>query len=407
MSEIKNITAGIDWEIPLVDKSSGRSVGKNKIAELVEKAREKAPELEIGQDLDLIEVRIGMARSYRELSTNTQKAFDISGEIAAKMKAVLVPMGYREADLNPAGGHIHFGSIESFHQAATLYNRLMPYVPAFVALSASSPSLDGRFKDTRIRLDACHCSQPMSPLDPELGRESWGTDVCIKYPYKATLELRACDSQPAPRMMADIAALYVGVCAYLLKTGDKPLEPNVVEYGLNRLNACLDGLQASFNLGGTKIAAAEVVENYLIPWALEGLGAFGAPEDGFEIFKLMAKKRICPADWMRAIAGRIDDPWSFIGEMTRVYSRGGSFIEWLGSAEALKTLESRGEKALLLSSIGLNTPLESAHQSLPCPRAYTEKLLDELASEGLLVKRFGKKNEILLDRADLLERFQL
>ncbi|HHS50665.1 MAG TPA: hypothetical protein ENN07_06065 [candidate division Zixibacteria bacterium] len=60
---------------------------------------------------------------------------------------------------------------------------------------------------------------------------------------------------------------------------------------------------------------------------------------------------------------------------------------------------------VLLSNIGVNTPLEQVHNSLPLPRAHVERIIDDLIEKKLLVRQFGKKNEVLLDRLELLERF--
>ncbi|MCK5832817.1 hypothetical protein KAH81_04005 [bacterium] len=403
--KINKITAGIDWEIPLVDKFSGKSAGKDKIAKLVEKALIIAPELEIGEDIDLVEIRVGMATSYSELRDKTERAFQLTEKLATELKAILVPMGYREADHNPAGGHVHFGSIESFEQAAIIYNRIMPFTPAFVALASSSPSLDGNFKSYRVKLDACGCSQPMTLIDPELSYGHWGSDICIKYPDKATVELRSNDSQPDPQTMCQIATLYIGLCAALLDSDTVPFEPNLIDYGVNRLNACINGMQATFRLKGKMIGISEIVREYILPMAAKGLRNWGLPDNGFSQIESMCEKRISPADWISELTSGIRDPWMFIGEMTRIYSRGSSFGKWLETAETRQEKAFTEPEEILLGSLGVNTPLCFAFQSLPWPRTHTERLADKLVEKGLIRKHLGKKNEILLDRIDLLEKY--
>lgn len=398
MQTIKNVTIGIDWELFVNSLKTGLSVGPDRISSIIDLAKQKLPDLEIGEDMDLLEIRLGMSRGFDEFREKTYRAFETCSEIAARKKAVLVGIGYREADYNPAGGHIHAGSMETYENAGVLHNSLMPFVPALIAIAASCPDLDRSFKSVRMQNNAHHCSNPMTTMDPKLSRHLWGTDVCLKYPDKPTLELRAGDSQPNPELMCEMAALYVGLAAGLAKNKAPVFEPDIIEYGINRLNATVNGMSAMFRLGDEEISASKMISDYVIPTAIDGLSEFGTPEGPFAIAKLFAEKRMSVSDWIAAIIPPETDKYVASGEITRVIEAGGNPIEWIEKQDRLDLQAFIDPEEYLLNSITKETPLQHAFESIPLPRTYIEKMLFDMEANGKVLRTRGPRNEMLISR---------
>jgi len=398
VKNIKRVTIGIDWELFVNSLKTGLSVGKDKLNSIIDKSKQRLPDMEVGEDIDLIELRLGMASSFSEFEEKTHRAFEVCRKTAAEMKTALVGLGYREADMNPAGGHIHAGSFESYRNAVETHNRLAPFVPAFIALAASCPSLDGKFKSLRMSHSAHNCSNPMTIICPEEGRHLWGTDVCLKYPDKPTLELRAADSQPAPELMCEIGALYLGLAVCLANREKAPFEPNIIEYGKNRMNAVQKGMASTFIIEGEEMTASKMILDYVIPLAIEGLADFGTPGGPFELAELMADKRLSVADWVKAITPTGTDKFRAAGEMTRVFNAGADPIGWLESAQPQEAVDCIPVEGHILEIVDKETPVGHVFSGLPLPRTYIERILSEMADAKKLVLTRGDRNELLVSR---------
>jgi hypothetical protein len=398
MKKINRTTIGIDWELQVNSLKTGMSVGNQKIEAIISLSKERLPDMEIGEDMDLIEIRLGMTRSYSEFEEKTHRAFRVCNEVAALKNAVMVGIGYREADSNPAGGHIHAGSFESYRNALETHNRLIPFVPALIALASSCPSLDGRFKSIRMMHSAHNCSNPLSAICPDTGRHLWGTDVCLKYPEKPTLELRAADSQPSPELMCEIGALYLGLAVGLAERTKGVFEPDVFEYSSNRMNAVQNGMTASFVIEGREISASKFILEYAIPIAIEGLRGFGVPHGPFELASIMAEKRISASDWVSAIVPTGTDKFRATGELTRVFKAGVDPVKWIKSAQQQRTVEFVSPDGHVLDAVDVETPVAHVFAALPYPRAYIEKLLEDLAREKKVLLLRGEHNELMISR---------
>jgi len=397
MNRIDKVTIGIDWEMIVNDAETGYSPDKERFTHLIEQSHRKTPDLEIGEDFDLLEVRLGMTISIDEFIEKIHRAFETCQKVARSLGLVLIPLGIREIDKNPAGGHIHFGSVQNFRDSVELYNRLMPFAPAITAFASSSPDLAGQYKSYRIRLNAGYCANPMSGINVEDSIPHWGTDVCIKYPWKATIEFRAADSQPLPELMVEFAALYCGLASALSRRKKSPYPPDVHDYCLNRINAMRYGAQATFRLKKKEISVSEIMLENIIPLAIEGLDKFGRPPGDFKKIRTMAKKRISVADWVRAVIPQGTDLWRATGEITRIFAADVDILEWLQSRHIRRIKPFESPEDILLESIGIGTPLFHIYDAVPLPRTRTEQLLDEAVESGKARRYTGDKNEILFD----------
>lgn len=397
-SILEKVTLGIDWEVFVNDMETGFSAEKQKYEKILLELRNMLPSYGIGEDIDLLELRIGMAENAHELEEKIFTAYTTAQQVAKKHGCVIVPGGFRYIDENPAGGHIHLGSFSSYEDIVKIHNAIMPYVPAFIAISCSSPSLDGKFKSVRLKDNAGHCARPMTLLDIENSALTWGTDVCIKYPRKVTLEFRAFDSQIHWRMVYELGLLFALFSKFLANTPKtKLIKPNVYEYGLNRYNAILNGTAATFIINDKEVAVSELLLNTIIPSALSVRDSFGADENTFGLLKELSRKMVCPADFIRDISGDSEDKFVICTELTRVFAKNIDFTNWISSVpdrnlQAVETLD-----RIILETISKDTPLNYLYMRVPLPPYLVEKNIEKLVSTGKIHRHYGKKNDILFD----------
>lgn len=395
---LEKLTLGIDWEVFVNDIDTGFSAEKQKYEKILLELRNTLPSYGIGEDIDLLELRIGMTTNVYELEEKIFIAYTTAQRVAQKHGCVIVPGGFRYIDENPAGGHVHLGSFSSYEDIVKIHNAILPYVPAFIAISCSSPSIDGEFKSIRLRDNAGHCARPMTLIDVENSALTWGTDVCIKYPRKVTLEFRAFDSQIHWRMVFELGLLFALFSKYLANTPKtKLLKPNIYEYGLNRYNAILNGAAATFIINEKEIAVSELLLNTIIPSALSVADSFEANEHSFDTLKLLAQKKLCPADFIYDISGDSKDKFVICAELTRVFAKNIDFTNWLSSASSKNLVSNISLDRIFIETISKDTPLSYVYMRVPLPAYLVEQKLEKLISDGKIYRHYGKKNDILFD----------
>ncbi len=184
---------------------------------------------------------------------------------APRFKEVSALYGYLAKQFTVFGQHVHIGC-ESGDMALFLLHSLSRYVPHFIALSASSPYVQGI--DTlysSARLNSVF-SFPLSGRAPFILQwHTFETDFFKKMehtgvvktmkdfywdirpkPEFGTIELRVCDTPLTVEKAAAIAAYLQLLCQYLLeKNAPPPNEDDNLVYNYNRFQACrfgLDGL---------------------------------------------------------------------------------------------------------------------------------------------------------------------
>jgi len=169
--------------------------------------------------------------------------------------------GYLAKQFTVFGQHVHVGC-ENGDTALWLLHALSRYVPHFIALSASSPFVQG--VDTGFdsaRLNSVFAF-PLSGRAPfALGWDEFGTyfdkmastgvvesmkdfywDIRPKPEY-GTIELRVCDTPLSVDKAAALACYLQCLCRYLRE--DRPFEPtedDYLVYTFNRFQACRFGL---------------------------------------------------------------------------------------------------------------------------------------------------------------------
>ena len=182
-----------------------------------------------------------------------------------RFKEVSALYGYLAKQFTIFGQHVHVGCA-SGDDALFLLHSLNRYVPHFIALSASSPYVQGR--DTLFnsaRLNSVFAF-PLSGRAPFMLRwEDFERDYFARMehtgivksmkdfywdirpkPEFGTIELRVCDTPLAVEKAAALACYLQALCSLLLERGEpEPVEDDYLVYNYNRFQACRFGLDGT------------------------------------------------------------------------------------------------------------------------------------------------------------------
>lgn len=182
-----------------------------------------------------------------------------------RFKEVSILYGYLTKQFTIFGQHVHVGCA-SADEALFLLHALNRYVPHFIALSASSPFVQGN--DTLFnsaRLNSVFAF-PLSGRAPFLlcwedferqyfaKMEHTGVVKSMKdfywdirpKPEYGTIELRVCDTPLSVERAAALACYLQALCKYLLERNEPdPSEDDYLVYNYNRFQACRFGLDGT------------------------------------------------------------------------------------------------------------------------------------------------------------------
>jgi carboxylate-amine ligase len=171
--------------------------------------------------------------------------------------------GYLAKQFTVFGQHIHIG-VAARDDAVYLTHALAPYIPHFIALSASSPYSQGQdtsFETSRLHaISAFPLAGQMPPVITwnEFERyfeemRGYGIVESMKdfywdirpKPEYGTIEIRICDTPLTIELAALLAAYAQTLAAHLLEHRRyEPVEPLYRVYGYNRFQACRFGFEA-------------------------------------------------------------------------------------------------------------------------------------------------------------------
>lgn len=173
--------------------------------------------------------------------------------------------GYLTKQFTVFGQHVHVGC-RSADEALFLLHALGRYVPQFIALSASSPYVQGSdtlFNSARLNSVSAF---PLSGRAPFFLRwedfeaqyfakmEKTGIVRSMKdfywdirpKPEYGTVELRVCDTPLSVERAAALAFYLQALCRYLLERNEPdPVEDDYLVYNYNRFQACRFGLDGT------------------------------------------------------------------------------------------------------------------------------------------------------------------
>jgi glutamate---cysteine ligase / carboxylate-amine ligase len=173
--------------------------------------------------------------------------------------------GYLAKQFTVFGQHVHIGC-SSGDDAMFLLHSLSRYIPHFIALSASSPFVQGHdslFDSARLNSVFAF---PMSGRAPfclswdEFANvffakmENTGIIRSMKdfywdirpKPEYGTIELRVCDTPLTVERAAALAGYLQALCRHLLERGEAPpVDDDYLVYNFNRFQACRFGLEGA------------------------------------------------------------------------------------------------------------------------------------------------------------------
>jgi len=182
-----------------------------------------------------------------------------------RFREVSALYGYLAKQFTVFGQHVHIGC-GSGDEALFLLHALNRYIPHFIALSSSSPFLQG--SDTRFnsaRLNSVFAF-PLSGRAPFLlSWEAFERDYFARMentgivksmkdfywdlrpkPEYGTIELRVCDTPLTVERAAALACYLQALCRHLLERNEPPpLEDDYLVYNYNRFQACRFGLDGT------------------------------------------------------------------------------------------------------------------------------------------------------------------
>ncbi|WP_426104196.1 YbdK family carboxylate-amine ligase [Massilia sp. TSP1-1-2] len=173
--------------------------------------------------------------------------------------------GYLAKQFTVFGQHVHIGCA-SGDDAMFLLHSLSRYIPHFIALSASSPFVQGHDSHfDSARLNSVFAF-PMSGRAPFMltwdefanayfaKMEATGIIKSMKdfywdirpKPEYGTIELRVCDTPLTVERAAALAGYLQALCRHLLERREEaPVEDDYLVYNFNRFQACRFGLDGS------------------------------------------------------------------------------------------------------------------------------------------------------------------
>src|SRR3954452_17573653 len=181
-----------------------------------------------------------------------------------RFRSVSEKYGFLAKQFTVFGQHIHIGCA-SADDAIYLNHALIPYVPHFIALAASSPfyqGVDTAFDSSRLSVVNAFPLSGTMPLVHswsefnryydrmfELGivgsMKDFYWDVRPKPEY-GTVELRVCDTPLTVDRAAALACYLQAICRRLLERAEHaPEEDDYLVYTFNRFQACRFGLDGT------------------------------------------------------------------------------------------------------------------------------------------------------------------
>ena len=284
--------------------------------------------------------------------------------------------GYLAKQFTVFGQHVHVG-VGSGDLAIELTQRLLPYIPHFIALSAASPFAQG--EDTAFETSRLH-AVAMFPLSGHMPRlkdwndfntyfgemQSYGIVESIKdfywdirpKPEYGTVEVRIFDTPLTVEMAAALGALVQTLAVHLLNSDAEKAKPvgdlaSTRVYGYNRFQACRFGFDAqianpvadphtkqSYRLGENLL---EVLAR-LMPVAAQ----MGTVRPLLMLQELtMAQQN--GASWMRAMQAQTGDMRETVIQQAELFRGAGAVQQ---KSEAAKTSEIRREPRLELVQAG-------------------------------------------------------
>jgi gamma-glutamyl:cysteine ligase YbdK (ATP-grasp superfamily) len=396
-------TFSTDWEIMVIDRLE-RCVGEEKLSAFAGIMRN---ELDVPVQIDwrTLEFAMGINTSFAQLWERIQKVTNRASQLVREYDLDLFPAGAHPIEPMFNANHIHVGTIRDESAGIQLESHLLRYAPAFAALAANSPVSHrrrGEFKSMRVRHRAHGCVQPVAGRDPNLSQNAWGFDAGVKMQGAPTLEVRIADCSSSRRLLAELATF---VAAFVHQQGTKTEYTSLTAQGYkdylsNRWAAARYGLQATFCWEGQSKSVAELLAEMLDECG-DALRVLGTTPADLGIINAMLQKRICQADFVRDVASRYADDYTFASAYSKLMRHWTIFEEYLETAQPLEPVVALDENAIMeahLEIIGEGTHFYHSREAMFYPPPVADALMEQMIERGVL------KREVTPERGTLLYR---
>ncbi|MEI2415287.1 YbdK family carboxylate-amine ligase [Orrella sp. JC864] len=262
--------------------------------------------------------------------------------------------GYLARQFTVFGQHIHVG-VGSGDHAIGLTRRLTPYVPHFIAMSASSPYYEG--VDTLFSCCRLHSvsSFPLAGNMPAEIRDWYGFEAHVAQlrslglaesikdlywdvrpkPDFGTVELRVCDTPLTVEKACQLAAFAQALAVWVMRRPD-PGEGAWLAYRNNHFQACRFGMHGNYvTPAGERLRLADHLRQtfeQLMPVADE-LGT----ADLMQALREDVQKHGNDARWMRTQYNRLRDLPAVVETMTHAFHGGREAAQRHTSPEQVAT----------------------------------------------------------------------
>ncbi len=403
---LEPLTVGYDWEMAVL-KRTGENVGSDEVEALADQLRGRMPWSQVGTDLELIESRVGSARSFRELLDRSRRFEREFRRTVEKHGWSILRSGTRPFEREPVGAHVHVGTLRDSEAAFRIQIGMAPYVAPLAALMANSPIYRGRtgeYKSYRVASFAEWCSTPYSIVEPAFAQIDWGGDVCPKIAWGSTVELRVGDGVSSTRLMCEAATLAAGLMYHVVERceGTELSEDDYDALLVNRWRAAKHGLQATFRWRGDEVTAQRVLTEMVV-LAEDGMALLGAGPDDLRVVRSMIEKRQTQADFQLAVyAKERGDAHRFTRTFANIQRDPGAFEKYLEMAPALPALPPADYEKDLMSCIEVETPYTVLVRTTPLSPALLDRLLARFVDSGYVTLSRSQLGVRLYTRTDLV-----
>jgi carboxylate-amine ligase len=247
--------------------------------------------------------------------------------------------GYLSKQFTIFGQHIHIGCTDA-NQALTLLHRMSRFIPHFIALSASSPFVQGQdtgFDSSRLNSVFAFPLSGRAPFvrswvefEDYFGRmtrtgvvrsmKDFYWDIRPKPEY-GTIEIRVLDTPLTIGRAAALAAFAQALARHLMV--DRPFEPaedDYLVYTFNRFQACRFGLEATWVDPGT--GEHRVLRDHLMEvlQRLEPHAAVLGAEAGLAALRLDLQGHGNDATWLRTRYAALGDLASVVARQVQAWA---------------------------------------------------------------------------------------
>jgi gamma-glutamyl:cysteine ligase YbdK (ATP-grasp superfamily) len=386
------LSMGYDWEV-WVSKETGERLDMAEIVRVADEAHSELPTVEIGVDDEAIENRSGPQTTFRDLLEVTERSMKVIRRAAARDKYLVWGTGTHPLYRGICGLHVHVGSIYDFRDGLRLRARFLPYVPVIGAILANSPIHAERIsqaKSERLLTSALGLTRPPAIPVADLWQFDWGGDTNVRLPRKPTIEIRAGDSTFSERLAAEATTL-AAATMYALDTDGGAEEPTpsvaeYVDYIVNRWNAAMYGLQATFAWNGKLRPVSDVVEE-VIEFAKPGLKQLEATKTDLAMIRKMAKKRQTQADLSRWLWDLNPDPYRYSMHLANIVGTYDIVDEYLKTAPTLEPVPRVEPEQILKRSLCRESGMGPLWYFNRFPIGYMVEALAKLERDGVITAR--------------------